>query len=222
MYPLKVNMGSIKYEFEDYLLTIYELQDSFGMARLSEIGRILNITPGAVNDEIKRMEKIKIVERIPRKGIVLTEKGFEISRDIVRRHRIAEAYLFYFLDVPWEECHRLSHDFEHVIKDEIEIYILKKINDVRSCPHGNRFSIENIGSGMKLLGAEESKKYIIDRITYEERDTLYKFKSMGILPGKIVEIVQRNEDYSIIKTEKGKYPIDSRDMEVIRVVSMDE
>ncbi len=222
MLPLIKNMGSINYIFEDYILTIFELQESFGVAKISKIGEILNITPGAVNDEIKRLEKEGIIKRIPRKGILLTEKGYNISKEVVRRHRIAEAYLFYFLNVPWEECHRLSHQFEHVIKDEIEKYIMKKISEIKSCPHGNKFNIDEPGSNLKLNEAETNKKYIVERITFEEKDILYKFKSIGIFPGKLIEIVQKFEDYSIVKTDNGKFPIDNRDLMVIRVVQLDE
>jgi len=203
-------------EQEDYFISIYELQESFGIARLTLLARILKFSPGAVNDEIKRFQKMGLIEKIPYRGITLSEKGMEIAREVVKRHRIAEAFLYNVLDVPWEKCHLLSSDFEHAVNGQLENFILKKIKNMKTCPHGNPFSITEGKKEIKLIDAEINVNYRIERITFEELNILTKFKTNGILPGNDIKLLEK-DDGGIILTKKGKFVLDKNDLMVIRV-----
>ncbi|MDP8011252.1 MAG: metal-dependent transcriptional regulator [Thermoplasmata archaeon] len=204
-------------EQEDYIIKIFEFEESFGITKLTDLSKILNYSTGAINDEIKRFEKMGIVVRIPYKGIMLSEYGKKIAEDVTRKHRIAEAFLYYVLNVPWEKCHLLSSDMEHAVNGQLEKYILKKLKNLKQCPHGNPFQITNTKDEKKLLEAELNVSYIINRITFEESDILIKYKTFGILPGEKIKILEKNEFGALVNTKKGKFILDNDDLLIIRV-----
>ncbi|MGC8663604.1 MAG: metal-dependent transcriptional regulator [Thermoplasmata archaeon] len=204
-------------EQEDYIIKIFELEESFGITRLKELSKILNFSPGAINDEIKRFEKMGLVERIPYKGIVLSLTGKEAAKEVTRKHRIAEAFLYYVLNVPWEKCHLLSSDIEHAINGQLEKYVLKKLKNLKYCPHGNPFVDDEKIKDVRLSEALTNVNYKVSRITYEESDILLKYKTFGILPDEKIKILEKNEKGAVIITHRGKFILDKEDLMIIRV-----
>lgn len=195
-------------EQEDYINAIYELQDTFGIAKIVHLSNILKYSPGAINDEIRRFEKKGFVERIPYRGFKLSEKGMEVARITVRKHRISEAFLYSVLDVPWEKCHILSSEIEHSVAGDLESYILDKIKNMERCPHGNSFDIDMDVNDLKLLDAQVGRNYTVKRITYEEFNTLLLMKGYGIIPGKSIMIMSKNGESILLRSEKGEFPIE--------------
>lgn len=210
LYTLLFFMVSIKLtrQQEDYINAIYELQDTFGIAKIVLLSKILKYSPGAINDELKRLEGKGYIERIPYSGLRLTSIGFEAAKITVKKHRISEAFLFKILDVPWEKCHLLSSEIEHSISGELEMYFMKKIGEKGTCPHGNSFNIEEDKDDIRALDAEPNKNYLVKRISYEESTTLMLMKIYGIMPGKKIKIISKTMDTVTIENENGIFPLE--------------
>ncbi len=202
---------------EDYLNTIYELQDTFGIAKIVNIVKILNYSPGGINDELKRLEKKGYIERYRYSGFKLTETGMEIARITVRKHRISEAFLYYILNVPWEKCHILSGEIEHSMEGELEEFVLRKIDNISNCPHGNSFDISDDKNELRLLDAMENREYTVKRISYEESNTLLLLKNYAITPSKKIFIITKTNDSIVVKTEKGVFPIEGLYLLAVRL-----
>ena len=202
-----VNINLTKKQ-EDYINTIYELQDTFGIAKIIDLVKILKYSPGGINDELKRLERKGIIERYRYSGFKLTEKGLEIAKITKRKHRISESFLYVFLNVPWEKCHILSNELEHTIEGELEKYILNKIENLSVCPHGNSIDLNEGKNEIKLLDAYENNYYIVKRISYEEFNILLLLKNYGIIPSKKIYIKFKYENGLIITTEKGEFPLE--------------
>ena len=64
----------------------------------------------------------------------MTDKGLSIARDIIRRHRSWEGYLYHELNVPADHLHRSADDVEHFLDNDITD-VHEVISSDRTHPH---------------------------------------------------------------------------------------
>ncbi len=181
---------------EDYLVTIARLEEEYGVARTTDIAKALGVKPGTVINTIERLKACGYVERIPYRGIRLTEKGREIAMDVLRRHRLAERLLTDILEMDIEKVHEIAHRLEHDIAD-IEEYIERKLKDTKTCPHGKPIPPRKTEREILLCNAEEGKVYRITRITLSTEEDLEVINSLGLKPGTILKVKSREPKGSI-------------------------
>jgi DtxR family transcriptional regulator, Mn-dependent transcriptional regulator len=124
---------------ENYLKTIFSLTYSLDtdIVKTTEISKRLGISPPAVTDMIKKMEREALVVNTPYKGVSLTEKGRTLGCKILRQHRLWESYLNEVLNMPWDMVHEEAERLEHACSD----YLIEKIDTAldfpKFDPHGN-------------------------------------------------------------------------------------
>ncbi|MEM2875360.1 MAG: metal-dependent transcriptional regulator, partial [Candidatus Bathyarchaeia archaeon] len=122
---------------EEYLETIFRLQERSGVARTSALIKALNVSPGTVTNTVERLERGCFIIHEPYRGVKLTEKGQRIALKIVRKHRLLERLLTDILNVAWERVHDAACQLEHNLSDEIVKKIEKVLGHPKTCPHGN-------------------------------------------------------------------------------------
>lgn len=78
---------------EDYIEQIYQLIDTKGYARVSDMAEALDVHPSTVTKMVQKLDKddYLIYERY--RGFVLTEKGKKIGERLVFRHDLLEQFL---------------------------------------------------------------------------------------------------------------------------------
>ncbi len=205
MVTIKNNETTV--QLEDYLLIIFELEESYNIAKLTKIANILNLTPGAVNDELKRLERQKLITKVPYVGVKLTDLGLKRTVPLIRKHRIAEALVFNIFGVPWKDTHKMVKKLEHGISDDLEPYILEKLKNPETCPHGN--PIPSLSKPFSLAKdpaineIEAGNKVKVKRIVFEEQPVLEYLDSIKLRPGNIYEIVNSDKKGVTIKDVKG-------------------
>ncbi|MGC8601254.1 MAG: metal-dependent transcriptional regulator [Thermoprotei archaeon] len=174
---------------EDYLLAIYELMESYGEARLTEIARILNVAPSSVEEKLDKMTASGLTKKNKRGSFELTEAGMRVALVAVRKHRLAERLLTDILGMPWAEAHEESRILEHAIDEKIAD-IIENRTQSRFCPHGNPIPDKDGRvmpvDDLPLLKVEGKAR--ITRITYEEFDTLYTADALGLRPGAEISV----------------------------------
>ena len=67
----------------------------------------------------------------------MTEKGQDIARRVIRKHRLAERLLVDVIGLPWYKVHEEAGRWEHVISDDVEERLVALLGDPSTCPHGN-------------------------------------------------------------------------------------
>ncbi|WP_449462700.1 metal-dependent transcriptional regulator [Tardisphaera miroshnichenkoae] len=191
---------------EDYLLAMYELLESHGEARLSEMAQILEIAPSSVDEKLAKMTASGLVRKNKRGAFELTDEGMQRALKIVRKHRLAELLLTDILGMPWAEAHEESRVLEHAIDDKIGDLIEKKVS-ARYCPHGNPIP-DKEGRVAQLEDLPISKLHgsaRVTRITFEEFDTLYMAEALGLKPGALIFVEQGPEGVRVRqKDESGR------------------
>lgn len=78
---------------EDYLEKIYLLIEDKGYARLADVSSLLNVFPSSATKMIQKLDEMGFVVYERYRGFVLTEKGEQLAKDLVERHRILEDFL---------------------------------------------------------------------------------------------------------------------------------
>jgi len=180
---------------EEYLETIYRLQERSGVARTSDLVVMLEVAPGTVTNTIDRLERDLLVIHKPYKGVQLTDRGRKIAISVIRRHRLLECLLADFLGVEWEKSHEIACSLEHWISEDIAKKIERVLNYPKTCPHGNPIPTE-LGEIIEegaypLTMSKVGEKVIIAKIIEEKPEFLRYFSKLGIRPKKQIEIVDK-------------------------------
>lgn len=78
---------------EDYIEQIYQLIDTKGYARVSDMAEELEVHPSSVTKMVQKLDKDKYLIYEKYRGFVLTEKGKKIGERLVFRHELLEQFL---------------------------------------------------------------------------------------------------------------------------------
>jgi DtxR family Mn-dependent transcriptional regulator len=180
---------------EEYLETIYRLQEKDGVARTSDLVNMLRVAPGTVTNTVERLEKEGYIVHDPYKGVKLTEKGLKIAIQVVRRHRLSERLLTDILHMKWDKVHEAACKLEHGITDEIVKPLEKALRHPKTCPHGNPIPTKCGGiieeKSQPLTKLNEKEHGIIVKITEEKSDLLHYLNTLGLRPGATIEILEK-------------------------------
>lgn len=130
-------MGDFHPAVEEYLETIYELEEAGVVPMRARIVERLGVSAPSVSETVKRLEREGYLTLDESKAMVLTETGRKYATDIVRRHRLAERLLVDVLHVPWHQVHEEACRLEHAISDNLERHLIALLGDPATCPHGN-------------------------------------------------------------------------------------
>lgn len=129
----------MKQSTQNYLKVIFSIcyPDIRSMVKVSEISKKLDISPAAVTEMIKKLVSEGYVVNEPYKGVRLTKKGEKIGRNMVRHHRLWEAYLHQVLGLPWDKVHEEAERLEHACSDYLIDKIEEHLGFPQFDPHGN-------------------------------------------------------------------------------------
>lgn len=151
-------------------------------------------------DEIADMEKDGLV-KIDGEKVVLTGKGEEKARNLIRRHRLAERLLVDVLGSPNEEIESSACQFEHILSDDVVDNICTLLGHPKECVHGlpipsgkccqeAKTIVESIIVPLSKLSAGEESH--VAYILTKNHPNLHKLMSFGILPGVKIKIHQKS------------------------------
>ena len=103
---------------EDYLETIYSLEQETGTVRSTDVAKILGVSRPSVARAIQVLKENGYIEHESYGAIQLTEKGREKARLVYRRHVIITRFLVTILQVEPKTAEQDACRAEHVFSDE--------------------------------------------------------------------------------------------------------
>jgi DtxR family Mn-dependent transcriptional regulator len=122
---------------EDYAKAIYALsQDRVGPVLNGEVAERLGVTPATATSMLKRLGELGLVDYLPYRGVTLTPAGEKVALEVVRHHRLIEAYLSEALGMPRDRVHAEAEVLEHYISEDLERLIAAKLGEPSHDPHG--------------------------------------------------------------------------------------
>ncbi len=121
---------------EDYLKTIYKLQQDGSAATTNAVAERLGIRAASVTAMMQHLSEHGLADYTPYRGVFLTEAGMASALRVIRRHRLIELYLHRHLSVPWDRVHDEAERLEHAISPYLEEKIDAKLGNPSFDPRG--------------------------------------------------------------------------------------
>lgn len=130
---LNYEKKSVTSSMEDYLEMIYRASLKEGFARTNQLAENLNVRPSSVTKIVQKLKELELVNYEKYGVIVLTKKGENLGKFLLKRHQIIEEFLksLGIQDVLLQDTEMIEHD--------ISFHTLKAIHLF------NQFLIENPG-----------------------------------------------------------------------------
>ena len=107
-------------QVEEYLETIYDLENRDGSAKTTAIAKCLKVAPASVTEVLRSLSDKGLVRYEPYQGATLTNEGKKIADTIKRRHRLLEVFLTDVLKLNREKVHDEACKMEHTISEDTE------------------------------------------------------------------------------------------------------
>ncbi|HVQ60435.1 MAG TPA: metal-dependent transcriptional regulator [Solirubrobacterales bacterium] len=123
---------------EDYAKAIYAISNGRdGLVLNGEVAQRLGVTPATATSMLKRLADLGLVDYLPYKGVALTPTGERVALEVIRHHRLIEAYLSEALGMPSDRVHEEAEVLEHYISEELEALMAAKLGEPSHDPHGS-------------------------------------------------------------------------------------
>jgi DtxR family Mn-dependent transcriptional regulator len=181
---------------QDYAKAIFALQtDLEGPVSTTSLAERLGVTPASASGMVKKLGELGLVEHQPYKGVELTGKGRRVALEVLRHHRLLEAYLASSLGVPWDRVHDEAEVLEHVLSEELEALIAAKLGHPTHDPHGDPIPsadlelVDEPHSALSSLDAGDCG--VLVRVSDAEPEMLRYLAARGIAPGDRFEVIER-------------------------------
>jgi DtxR family transcriptional regulator, Mn-dependent transcriptional regulator len=130
-------MAKTSEAIEDYAKAIYALsQERPGPVLNGEVAERLGVAPATATAMLKRLDGLGLVDYLPYRGVTLTPTGERLALEVIRHHRLIEAYLAEALGMPSDRVHEEAEVLEHYISEELEELIAAKLGEPSHDPHG--------------------------------------------------------------------------------------
>lgn len=179
---------------QDYLKHIYELTENGESASTNALARKLNIKAASVTGMVQKLASAKpaLVEYHKHQGVTLTKEGRKAALEVIRHHRLLEAWLVQTLGYSWDEVHEEAERLEHVISEDFERRIATAMGHPTRDPHGEPIPTADLkmplDDTMPLSALRPGQTGTIKRVKASETELLRYLDGLGLLPGVQIEV----------------------------------
>ncbi len=182
---------------ENYVKTIYELQQETEWVSTSILAKRLDHAPASVTNMIKKLAEpdLRLVEYVPYQGTRLTLLGEKIALEVIRHHRLIELYLAEVMGVPWDQVHDEAEKIEHVISEDLEDRMAAALGQPRFDPHGSPIPAKSghiDDRQVRPLAELEVGQSAIIAEVYDENARLLRYLGeLGLYPDELITLIAR-------------------------------
>ena len=183
---------------QDYLKNIYELTENGESATTNALAKKLNISAPSVTGMVQKLASSKpaLVEYHKHQGVTLTREGKKAALEVIRHHRLLEAWLVQTLGYSWDEVHEEAERLEHVISEDFERRIAAAMGHPVRDPHGEPIPTEDLrmplDESTPLSSMRPGESGTIQRVDASDPNLLRYLEELGLVPGVKIQVT----DYS--------------------------
>ncbi|HEX9236817.1 MAG TPA: metal-dependent transcriptional regulator [Actinomycetota bacterium] len=195
---------------QEYLAAIYEMAEEGMPTVQAGLARWMGLTPASVSEAVKRLKRDGLVAADGRE-LRFTNRGRELARKIVRRHRLAERFLINVIELPWHQAHQEAEAWEKAISDEVEERLVAILDDPATCPHGNpipgsKRAVDH--RGLEPLQARTpGDRVVLERLTEDlelDLGVMRYFEDNGLMPGAEITVAAAGPDGTLTLEVEGR------------------
>ena len=189
---------TISVSIQDYLKNIYELTANGESASTNALARKMNVRAPSVTGMVQKMASAKppLVEYQKHQGVTLTRAGKKAALEVIRHHRLLEAWLVQTLGYSWDEVHEEAERLEHVISEDFERRIAAAMGHPVRDPHGELIPTADLtmplDESTPLSALRPRQSATITRVAASDTELLRYLEGLGLVPGAQVVVT----DYS--------------------------
>ncbi len=180
---------------QDYLKCIYELTQNEQPASTTALAARLGIEPASVTGMLQKLASTKpaLVNYRKYQGVTLTHSGKRAALEVIRHHRLLEAWLVRTLGYTWDEVHLEAEKLEHVISEEFEQRIAEALGNPSRDPHGDLIPSAKLkmpsDDSVPLSGLQQDQEAVICRVHAQDTGLLRYLENLGLVPGASLNII---------------------------------
>lgn len=181
---------------QDYLKHIYELTENGETASTTALAKKLNISAPSVTGMVQKLASAKpaLVEYQKHQGVTLTKEGRKAALEVIRHHRLLEAWLVQTLGYSWDEVHEEAERLEHVISEDFERRIAAAMGHPTRDPHGELIPTADLKMPLDdltpLSALRPNQSATVKRVTASDTELLRYLEGLGLVPGAQIEVKQ--------------------------------
>ena len=178
---------------QDYLKAIYGLESSGARVTTSALAKRMGVSAPSATAMTKRLDELGLVERVPHRGVALTEQGRLGALEVLRHHRLLERYLVDRLGLSLDEVHAEAELLEHALSEELEAKIDAELGFPTHDPHGDPIPDRELrlvhDERRTLLDLEPGARGSIARVPDGDSELLRYLGELGLVPEASIEMV---------------------------------
>jgi DtxR family transcriptional regulator, Mn-dependent transcriptional regulator len=188
-------MNKLSQQMEDYLKTIYLLQEkNKNGVNTNAIAAALSVTAASVTGMVKKLTELKLVRHTPYQSVELTKTGDKVALEVIRHHRLLELFLTEDLGYSWDQVHAEADKLEHIISEEFEDRIAARLGDPLIDPHGDPIPAKDgtmiTVQQRSLIDLAAGQSAHITRVTDGNPELLRYAAGLGLRPQVRVTLIE--------------------------------
>ena len=179
---------AITQSIQDYLKHIYELNENGGSASTNDLAARLNIAPASVTGMLQKLANSTppLVVYKKHQGVTLTKNGEKAALEVIRHHRLLEAFLVNALGYSWDEVHREADKLEHVISEDFEARMAAALGNPTRDPHGELIPTADLtmpaDESCPLASLRTDETATVRRVSDDDPALLRHLREIGVVP----------------------------------------
>ena len=197
---------------EDYLKSIYKLQEKGGKVSTGILAEYLDVKPASATGMIKKLKSMNLVSHERYQGVTLTDAGKTIALEIIRHHRLLELYLFKALGMPWDGVHEEAEKLEHVISEDMEARMDEFLGYPTADPHGSpipdKYGVVHKTPSVPMTELRNGQSCVVAEVSDNDSALLRHIGSFNLYPGTAFRVVE-------IAPFEGPFTIDIAGQQVV-------
>ena len=189
---------------EDYLRAIYQLSEQGEPAgapvTTSRLAERLAVRPASATAMLQKLAAATppLVDYHKNHGAHLTAEGERAALGVVRNHRLLELFLHKKLGFRWDEVHDEADRLEHAINETTADRIAEALGYPARDPHGHAIPGDDGSlprpSAVPLATRAAGETVVVHHVADEDANLLRYLDTIGLRPGRTVEVVRRDPD----------------------------
>ena len=181
---------------DDVLKALHELSDGQDWVEPAALQTYTGLGKRTLARLLRSLKRAGLVELEPQGGGArLLEPGLRRARELIRSHRLWESYLTEVAGMPWEAVHAEAHRLEHVTPPALAAELADELGHPTRDPHGAPIPTPTgelpSADGVALDALEVGQSGVVVRVEDEDPALLRRLKEMGLVPGAVVQLRQR-------------------------------
>ena len=174
---------------QDYLKHIFELSEDGAPASTNDLAARLGVKPASVTGMVQKLASAKppLVDYQKHQGVTLTPEGKRAALEVVRHHRLIEAWLVKSLGYTWDEVHEEACRLEHVISEDFEARMAAALGNPERDPHGDPIPTAELvmpaEEALPLSSLRPNQQAHVLRVNDEDPALLRHLDELGLIPG---------------------------------------